>query len=132
MKTLWVVVADHKQARIFRADAAKKRLEQLHDLNHSAARHEAEAVSSESHGSASSDKFYAKREGEQFVGNLTSLLEEQLRQKHFESLMIFCPATFLGEFRKARSVALEKTVDQENAKDLTHQGIKEIEKAVFG
>ena len=131
MNKSWVVVADHSQARIFSADDTKKKLSQLHALDHSAARHKGEALHQEGHGSAPADKFYMQREGEAFVENLTVFLEEEFRKKQFESLVLICPAKFLGECRKAISTNLQRAVSQEISKDLIHQEVSHVEKLVF-
>ena len=131
MDNVWVAVADHSQAKIFGANTTNRSLNELQAFNHATARQTGEALHHEGHGSASADKFPKERDGEAFVENFTAFLEEQFRQKKFDSIILVCPAKTLGEVRKALSTNLKKAVSKEISKDLIHQSTSDVAKLIF-
>ncbi|HVZ00896.1 MAG TPA: host attachment protein [Dongiaceae bacterium] len=139
-KITWVLVADGARAAFFHNDGPGKGLEPIFELGehrHGADTHEMMSDKQGSmrggpgtSGSAALLPRHDPHEAEEkrFVEHLAKELDEAVKAKRFDRLIIAAPPRALGNIRKALSTATAKLVSAEYDKDLTRSSPADIAK----
>jgi protein required for attachment to host cells len=139
----WLVVADESVARVFEKPPTGGDLEPVTELTDEKAHaHRAElrrdAYGRRSAGgrpgssvtsAASDDELH--REGARFAARIAQWLAEELEQRRYDELRIAAAPRFLGQLRMALDKHVGDVVAEEIAKDLTHEGPRELTARFF-
>ena len=131
----WILVADPGSARVFRQEAAILTL--VEKFEHPASRHpQHERVSDRpgrvqqgNRGRRSSLEPHTPLEeqaAQEFAVQLSHSLEESLKHRHFDELIVAAPPHFLGLLRKKFSPHLTKHVVREFNKDLVQFDARDL------
>lgn len=122
--TIWVLVADATQARLFRTEGSKEPLVELKDMLHSEGRSKISELVSDhpgkhsGTGSTGSHSMENKQdikdqERDVFAREISSHLEKSREQKLFQRLYLVAPSHMLGALHKHLSKATRETVQEE-------------------
>lgn len=137
MKSVWVLVADSSQARIFSAENSQADLIEIETLFHPEGRlHEQDMVSdlpgkvSGPQGAgrhAYSDENSPKEQEEiNFALRVAHYLSDELNQNKYERLYMVAAPAFLGDLRNAISTRVEKHVAFSLGKNIVMLSPEEI------
>lgn len=136
----WVLIADGAQARILEHAGPGKGLRQVEGLDWSIEPLQAQDINSDKPGRShtsvgrsgvESKDPVAHRETE-FVKSVADMLDRKVQHGDFDRLVIVAAPIALGDFRKAISPAVKKTVVAELNKDLTNLPTSQLDQHLDG
>jgi len=137
METIWVLVADKSQAKLYSGRGPMSELELKQSWAHAASRSHEQELTSDLPGRAF-DSTGANRhamsqpvdpkdhEAELFAHELISEMEKGRVEKHFSRLYLMAAPEFLGLLRKQCGSALQKTIAGEVDKNLTQESEERV------
>ena len=137
MKSVWILVADSSQARIFSAQNSQADLIEIETLIHPEGRLHDQDLESDSPGKISgpqgagghaySDENSPKEQEEiNFALRVAHHLSDELNQNKFDRLYMVAAPSFLGDVRKALSSRVEKHVAFSLGKNIVMLSPEEI------
>jgi protein required for attachment to host cells len=110
MTTLYILVADSSQAKLFRAEKPLKTLEIIFEKDHIQGRQKRSDIDSDRAGvrnsstkgshSFAGDKDSHKHEEEMFAKSLCNMLESEYKHRKYDGLILVAPPHFLGFIRQ--------------------------------
>jgi len=138
-KTLWILVCDSAQGRLFEARGDNRPWELLQVLVHSESRSKADELVGDRMGTRSSQgpsvhhnalapsSSPKEVEKEHFGHTLATMLDQALRSQKFDGLVLVSGPQFLGLLKGELGVELRKHLIASLDKDLTHMAASELE-----
>lgn len=137
MSRIWVLVADTNSARVFTAGTPAGELAEHDDLTHPEARLHTREITSDLPGklhSAGSGGHHAaepktdahKQASVEFAREVAGYLHNNLNENRYDSLLLVCEPTFLGELRHELDEKVKKHVTLEVTKNLVKRSAKTV------
>ncbi|WP_461481052.1 host attachment protein [Porticoccus sp.] len=122
--TIWVLVADATQARLFSTTGSKEPLLELKDMLHSAGRSKISDLVTDQPGRYSGSghtgihgmedgQDIKNQERDIFAREICALLEKSHRQQRFHRLYLVAPSHMLGAFHKHLGKDVKKRIPEE-------------------
>lgn len=138
MKTVWILVCDSARGRLFESHGANLAWKVIEVVGHAESRSKASDLVSDHLGQRSSQGLSShhsaltpasspkENERRHFVHSLVTTLDQALRAKRFDRLVLVAPPHVLGMLKKDLTAELHKHLVATVDKDLTHVDATEL------
>lgn len=127
MKTLWVLIANNSNAKIFSVKGLGKEITKIHDLDHPNSRKKSGEILTDRPGRAydrvgvgrhAVGKDPMVHEHQVFAEKLSEILRKGFDQGSYEEIALIASPQFLGAIRQSLSDPVKKLVGNEVDKDI--------------